>query len=328
VLLLLGFAAPAFAVDGVIEINQAKVVAAGDFPFLITEPGSYRLTSNLDLCDLSAGVCTSTVHVNDNAITITAPNVTLDLNGFEIVDDPTGTGNGIEALAQNNVVVRNGTIRNRSTGVNLTGSHCRVQDIRAVDNSSIGISVGIHGTVSDSVSHSNGSNGILVGDHGTVSDSVATSNTLVGINVGDHATVSGSIANSNGSSGINAGSAVLVVDSIASDNGANGISVPSTAVDIAQNIVRVVTANNAEIGIVCGIVCTVRDSTSHLNSMGGISVGVGSHVAQCSVSHNGVTAISFGGNGSLRQSVFTGNANHSFIGSTSHGDNMSDGTIF
>lgn len=40
-------AATAQAVDGVIEINHAKVVAAGGYPYRINQPGSYRLTSNL-----------------------------------------------------------------------------------------------------------------------------------------------------------------------------------------------------------------------------------------------------------------------------------------
>jgi len=44
---VLGFAASAGAVDGTIEINQAKVLAAGGFPYLIGTSGSYRLTGNL-----------------------------------------------------------------------------------------------------------------------------------------------------------------------------------------------------------------------------------------------------------------------------------------
>jgi hypothetical protein len=45
--IVLALAGSAGAVDGVIEINQAKVLAAGGFPFFITTGGSYRLTSNL-----------------------------------------------------------------------------------------------------------------------------------------------------------------------------------------------------------------------------------------------------------------------------------------
>lgn len=68
----------AFAVDGVVLINQNTVIAAGEFPCHITQPGSYRLTGNL--------VVTSANIAADGkaAIVIDADNVTLDLNGFAI----------------------------------------------------------------------------------------------------------------------------------------------------------------------------------------------------------------------------------------------------
>ncbi len=40
-------ASSARAVDGVLEINQTIVMAAGGFPYSITQPGSYILTGNL-----------------------------------------------------------------------------------------------------------------------------------------------------------------------------------------------------------------------------------------------------------------------------------------
>ncbi len=55
-LLLLGLAGTARAVDGVILIDQSKAMAGnitpGDapgFPVTISQPGSYRLSSNLDV---------------------------------------------------------------------------------------------------------------------------------------------------------------------------------------------------------------------------------------------------------------------------------------
>ena len=53
-LLGIGLASLASAADGVIEINQASVKAAGGFPFVISQPGSYRLTGNLDVTDATA----------------------------------------------------------------------------------------------------------------------------------------------------------------------------------------------------------------------------------------------------------------------------------
>ena len=121
VLLAVGVSTAALAVDGVLEINQTCAVNtgcfAGDaagFPVTITQPGSYRLTGNLDL----------TAVPGTNAIVLQAT-VTLDLGGFAIVGPVTCTGVGATlscgpAGAQTGVlldpgsrgsIVRNGIVR-------------------------------------------------------------------------------------------------------------------------------------------------------------------------------------------------------------------------
>ena len=80
----------ALAVDGAREIHQACVATGcfpGDtagWPVLITEPGSYVLTSGLTVPD-----------ANTTAISIDAPHVSLDLHGFSITGPNTcDFGNG------------------------------------------------------------------------------------------------------------------------------------------------------------------------------------------------------------------------------------------
>jgi hypothetical protein len=75
---------------GVISIDQAKAeagsVTAGDapgFPVTISQPGSYRLMSNLSVSDPVL-----------SGVQITSPNVTLDLNGFVIQGPINCTGQG------------------------------------------------------------------------------------------------------------------------------------------------------------------------------------------------------------------------------------------
>src|SRR5690348_13376939 len=70
-----------YAVDGVVLIDQNHALAGnitpGDtagFPITISQPGSYRLTSNLTVPDL-----------NTTGIQITADFVTIDMNGFSII---------------------------------------------------------------------------------------------------------------------------------------------------------------------------------------------------------------------------------------------------
>ena len=75
-----GWAGPAFAVDGVTLIDQARALAGnvtpGDapgFPVTLSLPGSYRLSGNLIVLTPTDGIL------------ITADRVTLDLNGFSVI---------------------------------------------------------------------------------------------------------------------------------------------------------------------------------------------------------------------------------------------------
>ncbi len=120
VLAALAGSIPAFAVDGVVLINQASVTAAGGFPFKITEAGSYKLPSSL------------VVPAETDGIDIQANDVSLDLNGFSIsgaiVCDGTNCGtqprtavSGISALAIG-ITIRNGHVRGFSRGVKIFGA--------------------------------------------------------------------------------------------------------------------------------------------------------------------------------------------------------------
>lgn len=79
----LALVTPARAVDGVVLIDQNRALAGnvtpGDrpgYPVTISQPGSYRLASNL------------TPPLYLSALEVTAPNVTIDLNGFSLVAQP------------------------------------------------------------------------------------------------------------------------------------------------------------------------------------------------------------------------------------------------
>ena len=62
----------AIAVDGVNEINQTSILAAGGFPYTIPAAGSYVLTGNLAPPGATG------------ALVLGAANVVIDLNGFAI----------------------------------------------------------------------------------------------------------------------------------------------------------------------------------------------------------------------------------------------------
>lgn len=95
----------ALAVDGQILINQSTVMAAGGFPYTISQPGSYKLSGNLSV---PAGV---------NGIIVNASNVVLDLNGFSMTTPP-GSAQGVLSLSpQSAITIRNGSIVGFSPGV-------------------------------------------------------------------------------------------------------------------------------------------------------------------------------------------------------------------
>ena len=145
--LLVLVATAAAAVDGVILIDQNKALAGnvtpGDapgFPVTITQPGSYRLSGNLFVPDEFT-----------TGIVISAPEVTIDLNGFGIFGPgrPSGDTDRVGLGITNpgnplaNIAIRNGTIAGMGgSGIFLNGEGSVVIDVRSHNNAGIGIHVG------------------------------------------------------------------------------------------------------------------------------------------------------------------------------------------
>lgn len=173
------FAAPAFAVDGVVLINQATVMAAGGFPYVINQPGSYKLSGNL------------VVAVNVDGIEISADNVSIDLNGFTISGPVTctgsgttisctaGSGVGINQRSGKNASVRNGAITGFWQGMASSGV---VEEIRASGNSAWGI-IAPKSLVRRNVASGNGIGGIDAFES-TVTENVADTNGSYGLAIG------------------------------------------------------------------------------------------------------------------------------------------------
>ncbi|HEV8628943.1 MAG TPA: right-handed parallel beta-helix repeat-containing protein [Thermoanaerobaculia bacterium] len=180
---LLGIA-PAVAADGVVEIDAACVGVGcfpGDspgFPVEITNPGSYKLTSNLD----------ARVAGDVDAIRIAAVAVTLDLAGFQLISSsvcsggttntcsPVNNGAGVRIVSQG-AVVRNGSITGFGHGIVSSADFTRLQDLTVWSNSVEGIFAAQAGNQIVGVSaYGNGSHGIEVGAAGMVRRSTAYGN--------------------------------------------------------------------------------------------------------------------------------------------------------
>lgn len=168
------FGASAGAVDGTIEINQAKVLAAGGFPYVVSNPGSYRLTGNLTVPSTTL-----------DAIDVKASYVTIDLNGFSIIgpNDPIAGGNGISSFlpgpSATSTTVENGTVTGFNIGV-FVGPSSIVRNVHADGNSASGIRSFGNGCVFSGNTTSSGNNGIYCGGQACL----ISGNTVVGTTTG------------------------------------------------------------------------------------------------------------------------------------------------
>lgn len=148
-------------------------------PFTITIPGSYYVTTNL------TGV------VNQNGISISADNVTIDLNGFTLFGGGGGSGEAIwSPTAQQNLVVRNGTVRGwPGSGINFYdhgSSLTLVQNIQSISNGFTGFAVKNGSRVTDCTATGNGLRGFIVDNDVLVEHCKATGSTVFGIGAGSN----------------------------------------------------------------------------------------------------------------------------------------------
>lgn len=207
--------------------------------FIISQPGSYYLTTNL------AGVSAK------NGIEITANNVTLDLNGFALQGVSGGNVVGIYIpFAQTNITVRNGTISGLGSGsgvgssssssfnlvferlnisafydgIDLNGAGV-VRDCNSCQNYFMGIEC-IGGVISGCTALNNGGNGIFIySQPGIVSGCTANNNGGYGIEI-FLGTVSGCVVQNNVKSGIYvyASGSTVIGNTCIGNNTANGTS--------------------------------------------------------------------------------------------------------
>jgi hypothetical protein len=185
-------------------LNCSPVLADGEFyviagggppvgtkitslPYTISNPGFYFLVGNL------------TYSGNDNAITVNADNVTIDLMGFDLsYGGAAGNVKGILMGGRSNVEIRNGTVRGFNVGIretSATGNTHRAINIRATGNG-FGIFFNGNNHLIKSFSGSNnGFYGVWV-DSGMIVDSICNNNG-VGIGLEGPGTVRGNTAINN-----------------------------------------------------------------------------------------------------------------------------------
>ncbi len=182
-----------------IAINATNTPGDASSKFIISQPGSYFLTSDLSIEGTKAGV------------RVAASGVTIDLNGFNISDQlfdfQTSTG-GIRADSSvSRITVRNGRI----TG--FTGTSVVGLDLRSARGCNVQ-----HVLVADC-----GGAGIWCGDDAVVDSCEAIGNVGAGIRVSG-GVVRACTASNNGGSGIYTNES-SISDCVARENAGNGMDV-------------------------------------------------------------------------------------------------------
>ncbi len=226
-------ASSAMAVDGVIEINQLCVQFgcfdgdSGGFPVTITNSGSYRLTSNLDVSSLPTPENVSAINISSNLVTV-------DLNGFSIIGPtvctgpnnapvdsctPTGGGIGVNASSSaRNVEIKNGYIRGMGgAGVTCTGG-CRVSHIVAIENGVLGISNSNEDAILiNNIARRNGGDGFFVA--GQVDNNISSQNLGRGIFANPGSRLTNNNIQQNGGNGVRCFTCSLSNNIILSNDG-------------------------------------------------------------------------------------------------------------
>jgi len=291
VCLCLAAAAPraATAVDGVIEINQARALTGGvtpadtaGFPVTLDANGSYRLTGDLTLPDKD----TTAIQIGPNATW-----VTIDLNGFSIVgvvsctippslppaagsitcSPSPSSGDAIHGnfdpiyYSNSNIRVINGTIRGMGEdGIDIARGE--IENVTLAHNKRYGI--------------------IVQGDGAKVINSKAISNGNHGLQLlGKGNVVRGSTLGWNGGRGVN-GYTALVTESMCVGNIGAGIYLSESGTVVGNAV-----SYNGSTGVQGGNL-TVLDNNIMLNSLVGISVvsALGGYGRNVLVQNNGGSA--------------------------------------
>lgn len=259
------------AIDGVIEINQARALAGAGtdlpgFPVTIDQPGSYRLTSDLD--SPSTG------------IEIVVGGVSLDLNGFSVRCDACQPGSrGIDGAAQDRIKVENGAVRDfPGIGLNL-GSYSIVRELSVSGGGDHGVVVAAASILTDVSSSLNSGTGIQLGDGCTLTSATARGNGIDGVIAANGASLSSVTASSNTGAGIRADRGSSIIASAADSN--TGVGFVLVGAALSGSASRL----NSQQGVTADASSVIGNAISD-NLLDGIFASGGSQVAENTVVGN------------------------------------------
>lgn len=264
-------------------LSQETAPGNATATYRITQPGSYYLTSNIQ------------GESGKHGIEIAASNVTLDLNGFSLLDNGTGKVGIKSSNSYKNVRVVNGSVSGWGlSGVEIGAGTSSLQNVVSGNNGNAGFMIGTGGTIRNCVAHHNTSCGIVAFGGSLVTDCIAHDNTLSGIALLlDGTTAGGTIENCNARKnkqcGILASTQCQIKLCDASQNGTSGIYAGD---DCRVSDCSVL--SNGETGVEAAERVSIERCTVNRNSEHGISAGRDSIVRSNHCTENGTTGTGAG----------------------------------
>jgi parallel beta-helix repeat protein len=223
-----------WAGDGQIDIAT--------LPFTISSSGSYVVVKDLSL---------STQDIN--GITISADNVTIDLNGHSLTGPgkstgTTGSGIYIEPTHYN-IAIHNGTLLNwRRDGIyGEYSANCQFENLRCYNTGLRGLYAGSESRVVGNTCSQNADVGIRTGPGCYVNGNVCSNGGNIGLNPGNGSTVSGNTCSNNTSDGIYAQAGCQISNNSSTTNGGEGIQVAGSGTIVNNSCI-----SNSGSGIYAG----------------------------------------------------------------------------
>ncbi|MEM1321270.1 MAG: right-handed parallel beta-helix repeat-containing protein [Bacteroidota bacterium] len=251
----------------------ANYGSVGYASYVITEPGSYYLTQNINSAQSGAF-----------GIVIDADDVFLDLNGYIILGDRTGspgifslpsngggTGDGIHLEGtRNNITIKNGTIDSWA-GNGIYGNNTNLSSFYNLlirNNGRHGIEVHDYNVLIDCKSFYNYYDGIRTGEGCTISDCKSSANSGYGFKINRFSKLSRCMASYNALDGFSISQDGKLVNCSATENEGIGIDI-----SIGAFVSFCLSNRNGEAGIQAFSDCIVANSVASYNGQDISSAG-------------------------------------------------------
>ena len=307
-------------------VDATHTGSGGSSEFLITQPGSYYLTTNV--------VGVSGLH----GINISASDVTLNLNGFSLQGNSSAWDAIYIHAGWTNITVRNGTISGWSNasqygnGVECHANNVALERLTIAGCGSVGItadnavqlshvqviksvgpgfSVGPGSTLEGCSAQGNGGDGFQNFDHCTFTTCTSLNNHGSGFNLlGPACSLISCVAGGNASYGFVGNNNCTFKECSATGNTNTGIYAITYSNNVVQNCTAVGNgASRVGDGISVGSGGVVRDCASANNASNGITAGNGCVIEDCTTGENNANGI-YSSGGVITDCVASGNTNN------------------